>query len=186
MTHDQGHRITMEWMGQRIETLRDLLSPEVRVVCVGINPSPVSVAQGHYFQGPLGKRFFNRLRVAGLLPPDSTGWDDDAAFQRGIGFTDIVKRPTPRAGDVSREEFEYGRTDLEHRLATVAPELIVFTFKRTAEVVFGTFLGCGMRGETWLGARVFVMPSPYASSADADPVLAELTAFVATDLVARR
>jgi hypothetical protein len=35
-------------MGEKAETLADLLRPGLRAVVVGINPSPVSVAAGHY------------------------------------------------------------------------------------------------------------------------------------------
>jgi hypothetical protein len=34
------HRIVIEWMGESIETLEDLLRPGLDAVCVGINPTP--------------------------------------------------------------------------------------------------------------------------------------------------
>jgi hypothetical protein len=37
------------------------------------------------------------------------GYEDDALYAKGVGFTDLVKRPTARASDLGREEFEYGR-----------------------------------------------------------------------------
>ena len=37
-------------MGERVATLEDLLRPRLRAVCVGINPSPVSVEAGHYYR----------------------------------------------------------------------------------------------------------------------------------------
>jgi hypothetical protein len=55
------HRVTMDWLGQQVETLADLLRPGLRAICVGINPSPVSVAAGHYYQGQIGRRFWQRL-----------------------------------------------------------------------------------------------------------------------------
>ncbi len=55
-------------MGEQVTTLADLLRPGLRAVCVGINPSPVSVEAGHYYQGRLGQVFFARLREAGVLP----------------------------------------------------------------------------------------------------------------------
>ena len=40
------HRVTMDWLGEQVETLADLLRPGLRAISVGINPSPVSVAAG--------------------------------------------------------------------------------------------------------------------------------------------
>jgi hypothetical protein len=59
-------------MGQRVQTLEDLLRPGLSVVCVGINPSRVSVETGHHYQGLLGKLFFSRLRRVDLLRRYST------------------------------------------------------------------------------------------------------------------
>jgi TDG/mug DNA glycosylase family protein len=44
-----SHRIVEVWMGSRVETLADLIPTDPRVLCVGINPAPISVAAGHYF-----------------------------------------------------------------------------------------------------------------------------------------
>src|SRR3954465_10656178 len=101
-----SHRATEEWMGQPVETLEDLLRPGLRAVCVGINPAPTSVAVGHYYQGRLGQQFFARLRSAGKIGP-ADAWEDESAFEFGIGFTDIVKRPTASAKEVRPEEFAY-------------------------------------------------------------------------------
>lgn len=46
-----SHRTRELWMGEEVETLADLIPTEARVMCVGINPAPVSVTAGHYYQG---------------------------------------------------------------------------------------------------------------------------------------
>jgi len=156
------HRITVDWMGEQIETLADLLRPGLRAVCIGINPSPVSVEAGHYYQGRIGRRFWQRLRQAGVINDAGTGREDDAAFISGIGFTDIVKRPTPRAEAISAAEFDYGREALAERLRRYKPSVLIFAFKKPAVVLFGRFDGCGFRPDLELsGAQVFVMPGPY-------------------------
>lgn len=156
------HRVTMDWLGEQVETLADLLRPGLRAVCVGINPSPVSVSAGHYYQGQLGRRFWQRLQRAGVIEATGTGREDDAAFLGGIGFTDIVKRPTARAGAISAAEFAQGRELLAEKLRRYRPALLIFTFKKTATSLFGPFKGHGHRPELELGgAEVFVMPGPY-------------------------
>jgi TDG/mug DNA glycosylase family protein len=63
--------VTAEWMGEAVETLADLLEPGLRAVCVGINPAPVSVRAGHYYQSRLGQAFLARLKSARLLSIDA-------------------------------------------------------------------------------------------------------------------
>lgn len=124
-------------MGGQVETLEDLLRPGLLALCVGINPAPRSVAAGHYYQGAYGQRFFARLRAAGVIPEAADGHEDDAAFAGGVGFTDLVKRPTPADQDVTDEEREYGRPILERKLRDADPQLVIFAFKSAAKTLLG-------------------------------------------------
>lgn len=155
-----SHRVRETWMGEQVETLEDLLRPGLRAVCVGINPAPASVAAGHYYQGKLGQAFLGRLRRAGLVS-SAAGWEDDDAFANGVGFTDIIKRPTARAEELRAEEFVYGKMLLVEKLERCTPQLIVFTFKKTATVLLGPFAGAGFIGRDFAGSEVFVMPGPF-------------------------
>ena len=51
--------------------LRDILTPEPRVLFVGINPSLRSEAVGHHFAGP-GNPFWRLLYAARLVPVELT------------------------------------------------------------------------------------------------------------------
>jgi TDG/mug DNA glycosylase family protein len=166
--------VTLEWMGEQVVTLADLLRPGLRAVVVGINPSPVSVAAGHYYQGLFGKRFFARLGAAGVLP-GGAGFEDDRAFAAGIGFTDVVKRPTPRAHALRPGEFDHGRDLLEAKLATLGVPKVLFTYKRAAQALLGTFEGhAALRGRSLAGAEVFVMPGPMERTDRVERALDEL------------
>ncbi len=158
--------MTISWRGKRVQTLDDLVRPGLRAVCVGINPAPPSVAAGHYYQGRLGQQFFQRLRQAPVLPSGAMrGQEDDAAFASGVGFTDIVKRPTARADAIDHEEFVYGKALLVGKLEAIRPPLVIFPFKKTATVLFGQFEGNGFIGRSPVeGVEAFVMPGPYAPS----------------------
>jgi TDG/mug DNA glycosylase family protein len=162
-------------MGEEVETLADLLRPGLRAVVVGINPSTVSVEARHYYQGTLGKLLWRRLREAGMLESAEPGREDDEAFAAGVGFTDFVKRPSPRAHDLSAAEFEHGRAALEAKLARYAPELVLFTYKKTATVLRGRFPGHGfVPGLEVAGIPAFVMPGPYERADRVAGALAEL------------
>ena len=150
-------------MGEQVLTLADLVPADPLAVVVGINPAPVSVEAGHYYQGRLGQTLFARLRRIGVLPADGDAWGDDLAHRCGFGFTDIVKRPTCRAELVTSAELDHGRPRLLERLEHARPRVVVFTFKKTAAKLLGGFDGCGLRpGVELAGAPVFVMPGPYA------------------------
>jgi len=169
-----SHRVIEEWMGEEVETLEDLLRPGLRAVCVGINPAPKSVAAGHYYQGKLGQQFYERLRRAGVLR-QGNGWEDELAFAEGIGFTDIVKRPTRGEADVRPEDFEHGRDLLRKKIEEAQPRLVIFVFKKAATALFGPIRGNGLvPGRTLGGAGVFVMPGPFAKRAETAEQLREL------------
>ena len=169
-----GHRVAINWMGQRVETLADLFPKTPRAVCVGINPAPDSIAAGHYYQGRLGQRFFARLREAGLIPPATTGFDDDAAVRRGIGFTDVVKRPTVNADLVSAAELQHGAALLAETLAQVGAPTLIFPFKKAAVALVGRFDGNGWLDGAFAGSRLFVMPGPYESGHSASLTISTL------------
>ncbi len=82
--------------GVTTETLREHLVPGLRAIFVGLNPSPASVRTGHYYQGTLGRRFWDRVREYGIVPWERVGAEDDFAIKLGFGFADLVRRPTPR------------------------------------------------------------------------------------------
>lgn len=168
-----SHRITEDWMGEPVETLEDLLRPGLRAVCVGINPSLVSVDVGHYYQGRAGQRFLGRLVECGLIPSAPKGSEDDAAFEAGVGFTDVVKRPSSGAKDLRSADYDFGRERLLARLLGNHPRLVVFTYKTGAVKLFGkNFEGHGfVRGLSIGESAVFLMPGPYEKRQRARPSL---------------
>jgi TDG/mug DNA glycosylase family protein len=167
-------------MGEEVQTLEDLLRPGLRAVCVGINPPPVSVIAGHYYQGHAGQRLFARLRDAGLMPRGVQGAQDDVAFAAGVGFTDIIKRPTPSAETLRADEYEHGRDLLLAKLELHRPELVIFTFKKAAQALFGAFSGNGfVAGLRLPHSEVFVMPGTYENSATAAATTQTLAARLA-------
>ena len=119
---------TIKISGQDVRTLKELLRPGLRRFLFGINPSRVSADAGHYYQGKLGRRFWDRLqqyRITTTLPKRG---EDIAAFNQGFGFADLIRRPTER-DTLTRAEKRAGVDDLADRLGKTADKpLIVFTF----------------------------------------------------------
>jgi TDG/mug DNA glycosylase family protein len=165
------HRVTIEVNGRSVETLADLPPLRDRLLFVGLNPSPVSVAAGHYHQGKLGQTFWRRLIKATILPADtSVEAADDALVAAGHGITDLLKVPTAR-DEATDATLTAGVGPLWQKIAIWRPAAVVFVYKRAAEIAAGRRLD-----ETWgqlhgvalAGRPCFLMPGPYAPRGEVD------------------
>jgi TDG/mug DNA glycosylase family protein len=166
-----SHRATIVIDGVPTETLADLPPLRDRLLFVGLNPSPVSVTAGHYFQGRLGRAFWSRLIRAEILPA-GTDIDtaDDALVAAGHGVTDLHKRPSPR-DDASEAILRAGVGPLWQKVALWRPAAVVFVWKRVAEAAAGRRLPepWGQLEGVALGGRpCFLMPGPYAPTEEVD------------------
>ena len=161
------HRLTIVVDGRPVETLADLPPLRDRLLFVGLNPSPVSVAAGHYFQGRLGKAFWQRLIVAQILPKDTAiETADDALVAAGHGVTDLLKVPSAR-DTATDDALRAGVGPLWQKIAIWRPAAIVFVYKRAAEISAGRSLTepwGQLVGVALAGRPCFLMPGPYAPS----------------------
>ncbi|HSP60949.1 MAG TPA: uracil-DNA glycosylase family protein [Ornithinimicrobium sp.] len=184
--HDDGHpathRTMAQWMGEPVLTLDDVWPARPRGVIVGLNPTPTSVAAGHYYQGRLGQRQLLRLADAGLFrrPGPGCTYFEDAALDAGIGLTDVVKRPTCAEKHVSPREIEFGRTALNAALEDRGVPLVICVFRHPVAVLLGSSGRPGFQPSTttW-GARVFRMPGPFAPADEVRDVMMDLSQDIA-------
>jgi len=169
------------WRGIEIPTLRDIISDPLIVLFVGLNPSPVSVAAGHYHQGRLGKRFWAMLEAFGILPhPPTDAFHDDLLEERGFGITDLAKLPTPRATGLTREDTELGREVLLDKILRLRPRIVCSVYKSVLETLVGHKLpGFGDMRETIGEGRLFALPFPYRPRGQVEEHMTELKALVA-------
>jgi TDG/mug DNA glycosylase family protein len=161
------HRTTLQLDGTSVETLADLPPLRDRLLFVGLNPSPVSVRAGHYFQGRLGRMFWERLMVAQILPRDTViETADDTLLAAGHGLTDLHKVPSPR-DTATDATLRAGVGPLWQKIAIWRPAAIVFVYKRAAEIAAGRSLTepwGQLVGVALSGRPCFLMPGPYAPS----------------------
>jgi double-stranded uracil-DNA glycosylase len=148
------------------------------VVFVGINPSIYSAERGRYFARP-GNRFWPSLSRSVLsaearrgLRVDVLGPEHDRALQRyGIGFTDVVKRPTAKAAELTRAELRNGVADLLEKFATYRPRIVCFhgiTGYRAVHDVLcpsGAPATLGLQCVTAGTTRIFLAPNPSGANA---------------------
>jgi TDG/mug DNA glycosylase family protein len=108
-----------------MNTLPDLLEPGLDIVFVGINPGRFSAETGHYFATPRN-RFWPAINRSGLLDGPMSADDDRLALRQGIGFTDVVKRPSSSASDLRAADYRHGAPALEARLRRFDPLIVCF------------------------------------------------------------
>ena len=164
----------------------DLVGPGLRLLFVGINPGLWTAAVKTHFAHPTN-RFYPALAAAGITEYEvdrvagMTGDDRAHPVARGIGITNLVRRATARASELSAEELREGGERLlrfvgEHRPAVVAIAGISAyrdAFGERAAVL-------GRQPETldsagrWSGAALWVVPNP--SGLNAHETVATLAA----------
>jgi double-stranded uracil-DNA glycosylase len=148
-------------------TLPDLIAPGLTVVFVGINPSRYSAAQGHYFARK-SNRFWSAFSRSALSLPARIGLGvdvlrsehDTVLPQFGFGFTDVVKRASDTAAELTVEEFAAGVPLLIQKLERVRPRAACFNGLTAARAVLGNDAALGFHHSELAGARVFAAPSP--------------------------
>lgn len=62
-----------------------------------------AVHKGHHYGGP-GNHFWKLLHMSGLIPTPLNANDDCRMPQYGIGFTNIVQRPSKAGSDITKYE----------------------------------------------------------------------------------
>ena len=108
-----------------METLPDYLKPGLDIVLIGLNPSARSVEDGHYFANPRN-RFWTALSAANLVGRPVGPQDDASLLAHGIGFTDVVKRPTSQASGLTSADYRRDAPGLREKLLRHAPRIACF------------------------------------------------------------
>lgn len=160
-----------------LETFRgrevdDLVGPGLRLLFVGINPGLWTAAVQTHFAHP-GNRFYPALRAAGITEyeMDRAGGmsDEDRRYliSRGIGITNLVKRATVRASELTREELRDGGERLLRFVAEHRPRVVAIAGITAYRDGFGERkANPGRQPETlesaerWSGASLWVVPNP--------------------------
>jgi TDG/mug DNA glycosylase family protein len=103
---------------RRERTLADTVGPGMRLLLVGLNPSEYAADVGVGFARP-GNRAWPALLASGLA---STDRDPVALLRSGrVGMSDLVKRATPRADRLHRDEFASGLERLDRLCEWLRP-----------------------------------------------------------------
>ena len=154
--------------------------PPVRLLFVGINPGLWTAATQTHFAHP-GNRFYPALLQAGIIERriDPTGMDDEDRAHlrsRGIGITNLVRRATARADELTRAEQQAGAVELQRTVEQVAPRVVAMAGITAYRIAFGRPKAVAGRQPEEIGrvAEWWVVPNP--SGLNAHETVASLAA----------
>ena len=161
-----------------LESVRD----GVRLLFVGINPGLWTAAVQTHFAHP-ANRFYPALLAAGIIErridPAAGMTDADRAhvLDRGLGITNLVRRATARADELSAAELRDGGVRLVEHVAQWRPAVVAIAGITAYRSAFGVRAAvAGRQPEPLAGAELWVVPNP--SGLNAHETVASLaTAF---------
>ncbi|ADB31562.1 Uracil-DNA glycosylase superfamily [Kribbella flavida DSM 17836] len=143
-----------------MQELPDLIRPGLRVLFSGINPSLVSAQTGHHFARP-GNRFWPALHLAGFTPRRLLPAEQAELLDLGLGITNVVDRPTARADELSRAEYQAGGENLVRKVLEYAPEWLAVVGVTAYRTAFGEpKAAMGPQDRTIGATRIWILPNP--------------------------
>jgi double-stranded uracil-DNA glycosylase len=150
----------------RLQSLPDYVGPGMRLLMVGLNPSPYAADAGVGFARP-GNRFWPAMAGAGLATRDR----DPVHLLRvdGIGMTDLVKRATPGVRGVDADEFTAGFDRVERLIRWLEPGTVCFLGVTGYRQAVDLRAGFGWQRRPIGGRPAYVMPNPSGANAHARP-----------------
>ncbi len=150
---------------RRAVTLADTVGPELRLLICGLNPSPYSADIGVGFGRP-GNRFWPAARAAGVVTVTTNDPVAAIAVDR-IGMTDLAKRPTRRADELSAQEYRDGLERVEHLAAWLRPAAICFVGLAGWRAAIDRRATAGVQQRSIGGRPAYLMPSTSGLNAHA-------------------
>jgi TDG/mug DNA glycosylase family protein len=153
----------------------DLVGPGTRLVFAGINPGLRTAAIQTHFGNP-GNRFWPALLAAGVVEEAVDVHDpmtDEVKARlvaRGIGITNLVRRATARADELTAAELREGAADLVKRVEAIAPRVVAVLGITAYRVALSRPRAVAGRQEDGLaGAELWVLPNPSGLNAHETP-----------------
>ena len=141
---------------RRARTLPDTVGPGMRMLVCGLNPSLYAADAGVGFARP-GNRFWPAALAAGLVTVDRDA--DHALWHHGVGMTDLVKRATVAASELTGDEYRAGLERVEGLVRWLQPGAVCFVGLAGWRAAVDRRAQPGVQPTGLADVPIYVMPS---------------------------
>jgi TDG/mug DNA glycosylase family protein len=142
------------------QTVADVIAPGLKLWFVGINPGLYSAAVGHHFARP-GNRFWPALYEAGYTGRLLSPGEERQLLERGYGITNLVRRATATADELTKEELRRGGQELIEKIERYPPEALAVLGVGAYRTAFERpKASLGRQPESLGGVPLWVLPNP--------------------------
>jgi double-stranded uracil-DNA glycosylase len=149
---------------RRARTLADTVGPGMRLLVCGLNPSLYAADFGVGYARP-GNRFWPAARAAGIVERDRD--PVDALVRHGMGMTDLVKRATTGASELTPAEYRAGTARVERLARWLRPGAVCFVGLAGWRAAVDRNAAPGEQAAGFGGVPAYVMPSTSGANAHA-------------------
>jgi TDG/mug DNA glycosylase family protein len=148
----------------RARQLPDFVGPGMKLLVCGLNPSVVAADAGFGYAGRTN-RFWPTALEAGVVsrPRDPL----HALLVDRVGMTDLVKRATPRASELTPEEYRAGAARVRRLVEWLRPRTVLFVGLSGWRAAVDPAATAGPQPDGFGGAAAYVMPSTSGLNAHA-------------------
>lgn len=144
--------------GVRARTLADTVSPGMRLLVCGLNPSLYSADRGVGYARP-GNRFWKAVVAAGLVGPERALRPREVLVRDGIGITDLCKRATVASAELSAEEYRAGAERVAWLVELLRPGAVCFVGLEGWRAAIDRKATAGPQPAAFGGRPAYVLPS---------------------------
>src|SRR3954447_515949 len=158
-----------EVMAAHDKRVPDLVAKNLIVLFAGINPGLYTAAIGRHFGRP-GNRFWPALHGGGFTPRLFSPFEESLLLDLGFGITNIVRRATARADELTDDELRAGGRRLAAKVKRWRPAVVAFVGLGPYRVVSGVKdAGVGLQKALFGGSHAWVLPNPSGLNAHYQP-----------------
>jgi TDG/mug DNA glycosylase family protein len=156
-------------LAARDKRVRDLIAKDLTVLFVGINPGLYTAAIGRHFGRP-GNRFWPALYGGGFTPRLFSPFESELLLDLNYGITNVVRRATARADELTDDELRDGGKRLEAKVKRWRPTVVAFVGIGPYRIISGNKEArVGLQENPFGGSHAWVLPNPSGLNAHYQP-----------------
>ncbi|HVA85809.1 MAG TPA: G/U mismatch-specific DNA glycosylase [Candidatus Saccharimonadales bacterium] len=141
-------------------TIDDVIAPGLAVLFCGINPGLYSGATGWHFARP-GNRFWKTLYLAGFTDRVLDPSEQRLLLPLGLGLTNVVRRTTATAAELSDEELRAGAKRVRALVGQACPRWLAVVGISAYRAAFDDPRAQMGRQQASIGGTgIWVLPNP--------------------------